>query len=403
MNRLKDIPLLSQPGERWSYSYTVDVQAAALEKMTGMTFGEYLDKNIFTPLGMNDTAFFLSEDDYKTRMATVYTAQRDQRVSGKSSRTATASPSATTTKSGGGGLTSTTHDYARFVQMLLNEGSLDGKQILKPETVKLMMSNHIGDKRSMGGGGFGWGGAVKTTAPSERSPAPIGTFDWFGIDGTWFWADPVNDIGFVGMIQRRGNAGPGAINLRGESPSSSTRRWRRNSPAPRPDCKARGSLRGLCVFNQLRCFATIAGQAPDDPGSRVLREISLGRRIERWPADALDLPAQLDAGLCLHRRPHILAEPFDVGCCRISGVDQEVAVHFAHLRSSPPCAAHPRFVDQLPGAPLVGRARRIGIGECRAAGLLPDRLRRLPPRLQRLDALENCSRARPSFPRTPPR
>ncbi len=216
MKRLAEIPLLFQPGERWSYSYTVDVQAAALEKMTGMTFGEYLDRNIFTPLGMDDTAFFVSEDDYRTRMATVYTrnAQTGEREVYPDGYSFTIRNHH---ESGGGGLTSTTHDYARFVQMLLNDGTLDGKQILKPETVKVMMSNHIGDKRSMGGGGFGWGGAVKTTEPNERSPAPIGTFDWFGIDGTWFWADPVNNIGFVGMIQRRGNAGPGAINLRGES------------------------------------------------------------------------------------------------------------------------------------------------------------------------------------------
>ncbi len=216
MTRLAQIPLLFQPGERWSYSYTVDVQAAAIERMSGMTFGEYLEKNIFTPLGMDDTAFFISEEDYNTRLATVYTrnAQSGQKEVFPDGYSFTVRNHH---ESGGGGLTSTTNDYARFVQMLLNEGSLDGKQILKPETVKVMVSNHIGDKRAMGGGGFGWGGAVKTTEPTERSATPLGTFDWFGIDGTWFWADPVNNIGFDGMIQRRGNAGPGAINLRGES------------------------------------------------------------------------------------------------------------------------------------------------------------------------------------------
>jgi CubicO group peptidase (beta-lactamase class C family) len=217
MNRLSQIPLLFQPGERWSYSYAVDVQAASIEKMTGMTFGEYLKTNIFAPLGMNDTAFFLSEGAYKTRLASVYqrnaaTGAKDVFPDGYSFTTPNHH------ESGGGGLTSTTHDYARFVQMLLNDGALDGKQILKPETVKLMMTNHIGDLKGVfSGGGFGWGGAVKTTPVTATSPTPIGTFDWFGIDGTWFWADPVNKIGFVGMIQRRGNAGPGAINLRGES------------------------------------------------------------------------------------------------------------------------------------------------------------------------------------------
>jgi CubicO group peptidase (beta-lactamase class C family) len=216
MNRLKDIPLLAQPGERWSYSYAVDVQAATIEKMSGTTFGDYLQKNVFAPLGMKDTAFFISEDNYKNRLATVYTrnAQSGQQEVFPDGYSFTVRNHH---ESGGGGLTSTTHDYARFAQMLLNDGELDGKRILKPETVKLMMTNHIGGLRAMGGGGFGWGGAVQTNLPSERSPLPLGAFDWFGIDGTWFWVDPANDIAFVGMIQRRGNAGQGSINLRGES------------------------------------------------------------------------------------------------------------------------------------------------------------------------------------------
>jgi CubicO group peptidase (beta-lactamase class C family) len=216
MKRLAEIPLLFQPGERWSYSYTVDVQAAALEKMSGQTLGAYLDQHVFKPLGMNDTAFFLSQQDYDTRLATVY--QRNQAGEREVYPDGYSFTVRNHHESGGGGLTSTTHDYVRFVQMILNDGTLDGKQILKPETVKVMMTNHIGDTKGVfGGAGFGWGGAVKTAAPTEAAPAPIGMYDWFGIDGTWMWIDPVNDLGFVGMIQRRGNAGPGAINLRAES------------------------------------------------------------------------------------------------------------------------------------------------------------------------------------------
>ena len=216
VKRTAEIPLLLQPGERWSYSIAVDLQGAIVERISGMSFGEYLDKNIFTPLGMDDTAFTLPASD-ESRLATVYTLNSE---SGEFELY----PDVYSffvkdhAESGGGGLASTTHDYARFVQMLINEGELDGAQILKPETARYMMTNQIGDTPGVfTGGGFGYGGAVATREPSERSPQPIGTYSWFGIDGTWFWVDPVNDLGYVGMIQRRGNAGRGAVNLRGES------------------------------------------------------------------------------------------------------------------------------------------------------------------------------------------
>src|SRR5690606_9094598 len=94
----------------------------------------------------------------------------------------------------------------------------DGKRILKAETVDYMMQNHIGALKGVfGGGGFGYGGMVVVGEPTERAPHPKGTFSWFGIDGTWFWVDPSNNLAFVAMIQRRGNAGPGSVDLRGES------------------------------------------------------------------------------------------------------------------------------------------------------------------------------------------
>ncbi len=215
VQRVAEIPLLLQPGERWSYSIAVDLQGAVVERISGMSFGEYLDQNIFTPLGMDDTAFTLPESD-RARLATVYQMNGDGEFE--------VLPDVYNffvndhAESGGGGLASTAHDYTRFVQMLINEGELDGAQILKPETARFMMSNQIGDTPGVfTGGGFGYGGAVATREPSERSPAPIGSYSWFGIDGTWFWVDPVNDLGYVGMIQRRGNAGRDAVNLRGES------------------------------------------------------------------------------------------------------------------------------------------------------------------------------------------
>ncbi|MDP3493296.1 MAG: serine hydrolase domain-containing protein [Hyphomonadaceae bacterium] len=221
VTRTSEIPLLDQPGNRWSYSIVVDLQGAIIEKITGKKFGDYLEENIFAPLAMKDTGFWLTEQD-RPRVATVYT--RNAKTStfdvleDKNSFTRDFYTKDSQAESGGGGLVSTLHDYVRFTQMLLNKGELDGKRILKPETVNYMMQNHIGDlKGVIGGGAFGYGGMVVVGEPTEKAPQPKGTFSWFGIDGTWFWVDPANNLAFVGMIQRRGPGGPGGIDVRGES------------------------------------------------------------------------------------------------------------------------------------------------------------------------------------------
>jgi CubicO group peptidase (beta-lactamase class C family) len=214
VKRVSEIPLLAQPGTRWSYSIAIDVQGAIIEKLSGMSFGEYLEKNIFQPLGMNDTGFWLTEQD-RPRFATVY--QRNA-TTGALDLYPDAENRSFFKKdheeSGGGGLTSTTHDYARFVQMILNKGELDGHRVLKAETVEsLMFQNQVPDGVQRR---WSFGGSLSGPT-SDRSPQAENTFSWFGIDGTWFWADHKNNIGFVGMIQRRGSGGPGAVNTQGDS------------------------------------------------------------------------------------------------------------------------------------------------------------------------------------------
>ncbi|HOZ28775.1 MAG TPA: serine hydrolase domain-containing protein [Hyphomonadaceae bacterium] len=221
VTRTSQIPLLDQPGNRWSYSIVVDLQGAIIEKITGKKFGDYLEQNIFAPLAMKDTGFWLTEQD-RPRVATVYARNAKTNtfdvLEDKNSFTHDFYTANSQAESGGGGLVSTLHDYVRFTQMLLNKGELDGKRILKPETVNYMMQNHIGDlKGVIGGGAFGYGGMVVVNDPTEKAPQPKGTFSWFGIDGTWFWVDPSNNLAFVGMIQRRGPAGAGGIDVRGES------------------------------------------------------------------------------------------------------------------------------------------------------------------------------------------
>ncbi|HMN45361.1 MAG TPA: serine hydrolase domain-containing protein [Povalibacter sp.] len=205
------IPLLAQPGERWSYSIAVDIQGLIVERLSGEKFGAYLKKHVFEPLHMADTAFTLPANA-EPRVATVYAWD------GKNSALAKTpdawGPSVFPLESGGGGLYSTIHDYARFCQMLVNQGALDGKQLLKPETIALMTQNHIGDLRVFGampGTKFGLDFAVITDPAALKSAQGEGSYWWFGIAGTWFWVDPKNDLFFVGLIQRRLDGGTTAL------------------------------------------------------------------------------------------------------------------------------------------------------------------------------------------------
>jgi CubicO group peptidase (beta-lactamase class C family) len=111
--------------------------------------------------------------------------------------------------------------------MLLNKGEFEGARILKPESVDLMSKNHIGDLRIFSDGnrptsgqagiGFGLDFSVVTDPTAANTKQGQGSYSWFGIAGTWFWIDPKNDLFFIGMIQRRGGAGQGSVNFRGES------------------------------------------------------------------------------------------------------------------------------------------------------------------------------------------
>ncbi len=203
VDTVAEIPLLFQPGERWSYSIAVDIQGLVVERLSGEKFGEYLRKHIFQPLSMPNTTFAL-DASVQPRVASIY--KWDAPTSSLVPTGDVWGPRVMPLDSGGGGLFSTMHDYARFCQMLLNNGSLDGKQILKPETIALMTENHIGELKLFGGlpgTGFGLDFAVVTDPAALKSAQGPGSYWWFGIAGTWFWIDPKNDLFFVGLIQRR--------------------------------------------------------------------------------------------------------------------------------------------------------------------------------------------------------
>ena len=170
--------------------------------------------HIFAPLGMKDAGFYVPADK-RARFAAGY-HEADGKLVAEPTENGIPTDYATepTAPSGGGGLVATAEDYYRFAQMLLDGGELGGVRILAPATVKLMTSNHlpaplltgqfgIGMHIMRPGFGYGYDCAVIFDPPEANLPDGKGTFFWDGAAGTWFWADPTNDIVFVGMIQRR--------------------------------------------------------------------------------------------------------------------------------------------------------------------------------------------------------
>ncbi|HEU4723117.1 MAG TPA: serine hydrolase domain-containing protein [Gemmatimonadaceae bacterium] len=200
--RLAGVPLASAPGTRWSYGISVDVQAALVERLSGQPYGEYVRQHILDPLGMRETRWFVPESD-RARFAAMY-----RRTNGGVSRSADSVAKAYNTNrwplvQGASGLTSTLDDYLRFARMLLNGGELDGKRILRPETVRLMATNHlpatVRDSSFLTGKGqvgFGIDFAVRHSAPKSAAEmnGAVGEFFWDGAASTLFWVDPANQL-----------------------------------------------------------------------------------------------------------------------------------------------------------------------------------------------------------------
>jgi CubicO group peptidase (beta-lactamase class C family) len=223
--KVSEIPLLFEPGERWSYSISVDIQGYIVQRLSGMRFGDFLEQNIFAPLAMSDTRFFVKAEDVD-RFAEVHNwdSERNRLVQRphRSDRPSYLDPERL--ESGGGGLVSSTHDYARFLQMLVNEGELEGERLLTPESIRIMRTNSLRDDLNLRGSltsegqpgqGFGVDFAVITDPEKAGSRNSPGTYYWGGAAGTWFWVDPVEDMFWLGMIQAQGATRPGAADMRG--------------------------------------------------------------------------------------------------------------------------------------------------------------------------------------------
>ena len=217
IDKLARIPLVYQPGTRWVYSVSMDVQGYIVEKLSGQSLPDFMQQHIFRPLGMKDTGFFVSKEK-RNRFATLYASGPNGELQTPSA-TADDYANQPSLPMGGGGLVSTAEDYLRFAQMLLNGGELDGMRILAPATVQLMTANHLAPSLMTGqfsigpvtirpGLGWGYDCAVYTDPLEANAVVGKGTFFWIGAADTWFWVDPANDLIFVGMTQRTIRARP---------------------------------------------------------------------------------------------------------------------------------------------------------------------------------------------------
>ena len=206
VDRMAELPFQAQPGSRFVYGYSTDILGALVEEVSGMNLDEFLHTRIFEPLGMEDTFFYLPPDR-TWRLATVYGHDGEGELTrspdGPGMNTQgeyTDGPRVS--YSGGAGLLSTARDYARFLQMMLNGGSLGDARVLSPSTVALVTANHIGDL--MGNGvGFGLGFQVRLDLGAAGAPGSIGDYGWGGAYHTTYWVDPAERLVVVYFTQLR--------------------------------------------------------------------------------------------------------------------------------------------------------------------------------------------------------
>jgi CubicO group peptidase (beta-lactamase class C family) len=204
VEKLAGLPLHYQPGSTWDYSYSTDVLGRVLEVVSGQSLQSVLRARLLDPLGMKDTSFYVTEPARQARIAEPLpddrafgagAAMNDPRVAMKF-------------ESGGGGLVSTAHDYARFAQMLLNGGALDGRRYISPRTLAFMTADHLGGSVATTplylpgpGYGFGLGFAVRKVDGESAYNAPAGEYNWGGAGGTYFWVDPRTNMFVLLMMQ----------------------------------------------------------------------------------------------------------------------------------------------------------------------------------------------------------
>jgi CubicO group peptidase (beta-lactamase class C family) len=204
IRKLGKMPLLHQPGEKWTYGMNIDVLGYLVEVVSGKSLKDFLQQRIFEPLGMKDTYFYLPGEK-GNRLTALYREDKTGKIEKYTEASQGLAPDFPLTPggkyyAGGAGLSSTAMDYAIFLQMLLNKGEYRGKRLLSRNTVEMMTMNQIGDL-SVGEDKFGLAFSVATEKSAAKLPVSPGSFSWGGIFGTNYWADPKEGIVALIMTQ----------------------------------------------------------------------------------------------------------------------------------------------------------------------------------------------------------
>jgi len=206
VKRMAKLPFESQPGEAFVYGYNTDILGAVIEVASGKPLDVFLKENILDPLGMNDTHFYLPKEKTE-RLATVYSStenglERAPNPGGMVGQGAYIN-GPRKSFSGGAGLLSTASDYAKFLQMMLNKGAFNGKQLLSPKTVELMTVDHLGEATFpwAGGTGFGLGFSVVEDLGDRGLPGSVGEYGWGGAYHSNYWVDPEEEMLVVYFTQ----------------------------------------------------------------------------------------------------------------------------------------------------------------------------------------------------------
>ena len=203
--KITTLPLVEQPGTAWDYGFSTDVLGRVVEVASGKTLLQFEKERLLDPLGMTETAFFVADPAKFPRVAEPM--PEDRNINPTTPVRDIRRPSKW--ESGGGGMVGTIGDYARFAQMLLNGGIYEGRRYLKPETIALMASDHIGPETKIArdqnyypgdSSGFGLGFAVRTAVPPGTA-WPLGEYRWDGVGGTFFFIDPEDDLFGIFMVQ----------------------------------------------------------------------------------------------------------------------------------------------------------------------------------------------------------